>query len=192
MGVIVVIFILLVGCTILGCMLERRDKIRQTQGGFSKNQVGNIDGTSVGDPSKSTTQRIAIPSDQMITQILTQRFIQLRLAIERYFLERGIQYEFIDIDDVDNDDNIETIRDSGWFDLTLVCRINNNNIYVTLRGHISRLHSKDPRRVAGWIEDDLPGMHTTMSNYDDIIAYYSETPRNIIDQILRVCNSAAM
>jgi len=158
--------------------------------------INRFSGTTSNSTANTDSQSSApMVSDQMIAQIMTQRFVQLRLVLEGLFLEHNIQYKFIDIDDVGyrDDNNIDKIRASNWFVVALVVIVNECHIiYITMRGHISRLKYKNPRDVAHWIEDDVPGIYTAMSNKDDIIAYYSGTPPEIIDLILERCNAAAM
>jgi len=139
-------------------------------------------------------------SEQAISDVLVQRFVQLRLVLEKVFLEHGIQFKFIDIDDVSyrDDKNIDTIRASKLFEVVLaimVCDKKTNErhiIYVTMHGHLARLNYKDPQSMVNRIEGRIGDIYTKKSNKDDIIAYYSGTPREIIELILEQCNATAM
>ena len=109
--------------------------------------------------------------------------MQLRMLIEGYFLSQGIPCS---ISVIDGD-----FGDNDWlFTPGFAVRAGGAEFYLTVRGHISRLQSYDPRDIARWIEDDVD-LQTKMSNKDDIIAYRIGTPREIIDQVIRICNSAA-
>ena len=122
-------------------------------------------------------------SDQQIGQLIAARAMQLRMLIEGYFLNQGIPCSIRVIDG--------ELGDNDWlFTPGYAFRAGGAEFYLTVRGHISRLQSYDPRDIARWIEDDVE-LQTTMSNKDDIIAYRVGTPREIIDQVIRICNSAA-
>ena len=123
-------------------------------------------------------------SDYAMVQFVTQRAIQLRMLIEGHFLNQGIKL------------HIETIDghfgDNDWlFSPGIAFRCGNDVFYVSARGHISRLQSKNPNDIVRWIGDDV-GIPAKLSNKDDIIAYPTGTSQGVIDQVLAICNSAAL
>ena len=123
-------------------------------------------------------------SDYAMVQFVTQHAIQLRMLIEGHFLNQGIKL------------HIETIDghfgDNDWlFSPGIAFRCGNDEFYLSARGHISRLQSKNPNDIARWIEDDV-GIQAKLSNKDDIIAYPTGTSQSVIDQVLAICNSAAL
>jgi len=126
-------------------------------------------------------------SDHLIAQSMVRRLVQLRLAIEGYFMERGVRCGISDSDG-------HGIIGGTWFEVGFVCYVEGHEIYLSMRAHQSRLKSKNPRDIVGWIEDDYTGLglQAELSNNNDVIAYRSGTPRDIIDQIRNICNSVAV
>jgi len=123
-------------------------------------------------------------SDQMMAQFVARRAMQLRMLIEGRFLNQGIELrvEMIDGHFGDND----------WlFSPGFAFDCGSGKFYLSTRGHISRLQSKNPNDICRWIESDAH-LQAKMSSKDDIIAYPTGTSQSIIDQVLDVCNSAAL
>ena len=123
-------------------------------------------------------------NDEMLGQYVANRAMQLRLLIQGNFFRQGIELciEVIDGHFGDND----------WlFVPGFVFRCGNDVFYLSTRGHIARLQSYDPNDSMRWIESDV-GLQARMSNKDDIIAYPTGTSQSIIDQVLAICNSAAL
>jgi len=212
-NVYVILTLALVICCGIWCIrdiiLIAMGRFTDSKGKFIKRNTGNTANSTSVQPPAQKEPKLANPividqrpvmSAQAISDVLTKRFVQLRLALEGVFLEHGIQYKFIDIDDVDyrDDNNIDRIRASEWFRVVLtmiVCdkkTTNRHIIYVTMHGHLARLKNRDPQSVVNQIEAIFGDLYTKMSNNDDIIAYYRGTPSEIIDQIRNICNSTAV
>jgi len=195
--IIIIIWLSLCLCYGIGKFIKSGTSSRSTpkKDIADKQEKQKVDEAS----SVAFVQRPAM-SERAIADVLTTRFVQLRLALEGLFLEQGIQYKFIDIDDVDyrDDSNIDRIRPSEWFRvvLTIIVFDKKTNerhiIYVTMHGHIARLKNQNPQGVVDRIESIFGDLYTKMSNKDDIIAYYRGTPSEIIELILGQCNAAAM
>ena len=124
-------------------------------------------------------------SDQEIAQFLTQRCVQLRMLMEGHFLKQGLELKIWVLEDKDFGDNHWLFQPGYGFQ----CR--KGTFYLSSRGHTSRFKSNNPLDIARWIENDV-GLQTRMSYKDDIIAYQTGTPTELIDQVIDICNSAAL
>jgi len=115
---------------------------------------------------------------------VAQRAFQLRMLIEGHFLRQNLSCS---IRMVDGD-----FGDNSWlFEPGFAFHVNGAEFYLSIRGHISRFQSHNPQDIAQWIEGDV-GLQTKMSDKDDIIAYEIGTSEEIIEQVLAICNSAAL
>ena len=123
-------------------------------------------------------------SDYEIAQFVARRAMQLRMLIEGYFLKQGVEFEIVMIDD--------RFGDNGWlFKPGYIFKCEKGEFYLSTRGHTSKFKSRDPSNIIGWIQDDV-GIQARLSNKNDIIAYPAGTPKELIEQVLSICNSAAI
>ena len=123
-------------------------------------------------------------NDYMIAQVAAGRGVQLRMLVQTHCANRGLSFNVTVFDG--------QLGDNSWlFEPGYIFQCGGDTFVLSMRGHISRLMSKDPHDIARWIEGDT-GLRTKISNRDDIIAYEAGTSVEIIDQILGICNSAAM
>ncbi len=60
---------------------------------------------------------------------------------------------------------------------------------VSARGHVARLNSHNPNDIICWIEKDVR-IQAKLSERGDIVAYPISASREMIDQILAICNRA--
>jgi len=117
-------------------------------------------------------------------QYVSSRAMQLRGLIEGLFLRQGIKLQ-VEIIEGQFGENDWLFSPGFIFSGTI------GVFYLSIRGHISRLLSDNPRDIARWIERDV-GLQTKMSNKDDIIAYKIGMSMEIIDQVIDICNRALL
>lgn len=123
-------------------------------------------------------------SDEEMAQYLDERAFRLHVLIESHFLGKGDECTIQDADD-------KIFGGQSWLALGLDCNVNGNRFWVSVRGHMSRLQLRDPRRIARYLEDDYK-LETEMLDNGDIIAYYSRPPSEIIDEVIYICKSTAL
>jgi hypothetical protein len=118
-------------------------------------------------------------------QFISARAIQLRTLLEGHFLTQGFSYQFSVYDGKGEHD---------WLFIPgYEIEVENWRFILSLRGHMSRLMSSNPdaRDMVRWIEKDTD-YYAVLSDKNDIIAYEISPPREIIDQVLAICNSAVL
>jgi len=123
-------------------------------------------------------------NDEMIAKIVVRRGFQIRMLIEGHFLNQGIELKIwlIEGDFGDND----------WlFQPGFGFQRGNDKFYLSFRGHTSRFMGNNPNDIVRWIEGDV-GIQAKRSYKDDIIAYPAGTPLELVNQVVEICNSAAL
>jgi hypothetical protein len=148
-------------------------------------KLGGGGGSTSSSVSSGANRSYAAPtmSDRAIAEFTVRRSLQLRLAIEAYFVNKGISCRICG-------DGTDGIIGNAWFEVGFACIFDRGNIYISMRGHLSRLQSNDPRDIVRWIEDDYP-LYAQLSYNDDIIAYRTGggPMGDFINPILEICNS---
>ncbi|MGL6195865.1 MAG: tetratricopeptide repeat protein, partial [Thermoguttaceae bacterium] len=156
--------------------------------------IGLLSGTSeiqqnsgrVVPPVATTPSSKTVMSEQEIGNFLAHRSLQIRMLIEGMFLEQGIEVK-IEVIDGHFGDN-DWLFTSGY---VFRCKSRNDEFYLSMRGHIARIKSDNPRDIARWIEGDV-GLQTKISNKADIIAYKTGTSQELINQVVNLCNTAVL
>jgi len=122
-------------------------------------------------------------SERAMAEYTARRCIQLRMALEAYFVNKGIPYRI-------GGEGTDGIIGNTWFEIGFACIFDRGKIYISMRGYLSRIQSNDPRDIVRWIEDDYP-LYAQLSYNDDIIAYNTGggPMGDYINPILEICNS---
>ena len=125
-------------------------------------------------------------TDQEMGMYVARCAFQVRMLIEGHFLNQGVQLRIEVMDGYFNDENKDWLFAPGY-----AFHSGKGVFYLSLRGHISRLQSSNPYDIARWIESDA-GLQAKLSKNDDIVAYETSTSKELIDQVLEICNSASL
>ena len=125
-------------------------------------------------------------SEHEVAHFSANRAALLRMMIEGYFLNNNVRYSIAGVYDLN-------LGEQQWlFEPGYQMTTAKGTFFLSMRGHIARLGTGgDPRDIARWIREDA-GLQSEMSSNYDIVAYPSGTSRELISQVLGICNNAAL